>query len=1213
MAVRPRRRWIPPVLAASLVLLLARCGEGPVDPNERVASISVSPDSAVLSEVGSSETFSATARDESGGRVTGVTFEWTSSDPTVATVTPGGTATSESEGRTTITASAGGVSGSATLRVDEPAEPSGTPPQDSRVVKGQVVVPEGSQVSPRGLTVASFASQDTTDESGDYAVYVQDAQAPSFIAAFSEDGDPVMITAAFPDEGNVAGQGDRAWSELLASEVRTDARATAEALVLASPVFGGASADDYQRARRQLRDSPRFEDFVSRVESYLRTPSEVEQGLFGDDVYPPLARSAEEVARSVLGGGSSARAELAQDIGPTGDDPSFDQNGDDELVVTNPDLVVRGANFTDAVSGSEQGFIVPRASVDWVFDVPPLQITDAREALGRVDGIHNVWMSTGLNLDDPVDAENWKPAVTNLAILSTQILELWGPDIPGLEDLPDCIVEQVSSTGTSSFRNIVSQLAAVRDNGGLSGVAVNTVVSAAVGHVQACVPAIVGTKLEDAYAQIFKSVWNSAMKVVSAGKTVQFVNDWFVEDGVTGSPLPGGLGGTYTERYALRSGSGLRVSRGGAFYLDWSPEKGGEFVLDGAGTSVPGPPVRRYGLKKGAHEWTLRGDFQTESGSFEVQRAKWHPVTVDLVTAVDLAVSPKSASLALNQTQQFTATGLDEDGNEVDLSEDPTWRSTEPSVAEVNDSGVAAAKAPGTTEIVAEVDGVGSDRATLEVIDAEATPSASGGDGDFSPEDDDSGDMELCVAVYGPDGEKIQGLTAADYSIPDVSVDGGTLRFTARSVSTPSCPNRGPLSAALVVDQSGSMADSDSENARLTAVKQFTREMDSGGEAALFSFSTTVRRETGFRPPPTGLDAAVNSLGAPDGRTAMYDAGIEACRFVAENGVNSNKAVMLLSDGMDNESTSSLSELVSRCNSLGVRVYTAGFADSPPQNLATIAARASGRAIFSETVDIILSAIRALPATMRGDICPDCVDFDVLADGYDLTQGGSASGTVTADVSAAVSADAQLVVFRNSTVDAVNTVSAPWQAEWSSTSGGNGDAKTIDFEDLSPGRYGATLDLDGVTIRSRAEDVGVTDGSADWHSQMVCSVTSADTCDGVIEFDFDGPVDDLTFDMEGDDEQGRIAVVEIYRDGSLVETREPTGDGEQEPAEDVDLSDIEDIDRVVITPDDPAGIAYDNLSFRLPASSKGALKEADGTTPRPRSDEVPRVTGSGGP
>ena len=76
------------------------------------------------------------------------------------------------------------------------------------------------------------------------------------------------------------------------------------------------------------------------------------------------------------------------------------------------------------------------------------------------------------------------------------------------------------------------------------------------------------------------------------------------------------------------------------------------------------------------------------------------PVVVATVT-----VTPGTASLAVGGTQSFAATARSAAGVEVG-GKTVTWNSATPSVATVNSAGTVTAVAPGTTSIVASIDGV---------------------------------------------------------------------------------------------------------------------------------------------------------------------------------------------------------------------------------------------------------------------------------------------------------------------------------------------------------------------------------------------------------------------------------------------------------------------------------------------------------------------------
>lgn len=87
-----------------------------VDPVP-VGSVTVDPPTQTIID-GNSAAFTATVKDAQGNTLTGRVVDWSSSDPSVATIDNAGSATSTGPGTTTITATSEGKSGTATLQVD---------------------------------------------------------------------------------------------------------------------------------------------------------------------------------------------------------------------------------------------------------------------------------------------------------------------------------------------------------------------------------------------------------------------------------------------------------------------------------------------------------------------------------------------------------------------------------------------------------------------------------------------------------------------------------------------------------------------------------------------------------------------------------------------------------------------------------------------------------------------------------------------------------------------------------------------------------------------------------------------------------------------------------------------------------------------------------------------------------------------------------------
>lgn len=109
-----RRQHLPTLLLA--LLTLVACGGGePTEPS--IVAVVVEPRVALLVGAGDTERFVATVRDASGARVTGAALTWRSSNPAVASVDGFGMARALTSGSVSVTATAGGATGTATLEV----------------------------------------------------------------------------------------------------------------------------------------------------------------------------------------------------------------------------------------------------------------------------------------------------------------------------------------------------------------------------------------------------------------------------------------------------------------------------------------------------------------------------------------------------------------------------------------------------------------------------------------------------------------------------------------------------------------------------------------------------------------------------------------------------------------------------------------------------------------------------------------------------------------------------------------------------------------------------------------------------------------------------------------------------------------------------------------------------------------------------------------
>ncbi len=95
-----------------------------------------------------------------------------------------------------------------------------------------------------------------------------------------------------------------------------------------------------------------------------------------------------------------------------------------------------------------------------------------------------------------------------------------------------------------------------------------------------------------------------------------------------------------------------------------------------------------------------------------------------------IILTPASATVIVGQTQQLSATGIDQYGNTMDA--EINYTSNDTNIATVNDNGLVAAIVTGTTAIIASSEDV-SDASTITVISAAvSTPAQSSGGGGSS-------------------------------------------------------------------------------------------------------------------------------------------------------------------------------------------------------------------------------------------------------------------------------------------------------------------------------------------------------------------------------------------------------------------------------------------------------------------------------------------------
>jgi len=161
-----------------------------------------------------------------------------------------------------------------------------------------------------------------------------------------------------------------------------------------------------------------------------------------------------------------------------------------------------------------------------------------------------------------------------------------------------------------------------------------------------------------------------------------------------------------------------------------------------------------------------------------------------------------------------------------------------------------------------------------------------------------------------------------------------------------------PLSVGLAFDTSGSMGD----KLRISrqAALQFLKTVNPQDEALLVEFNDRAALVSGFTSQIEEIQSKLISL-QPHGLTAMLDAAEMALREM-KKAKNPRKAILIVSDGGDNNSRYSASEIQSLVREADVQIYAMGVFEAPifsgltkeeisgPRLLSELAEQTGGRA-----------------------------------------------------------------------------------------------------------------------------------------------------------------------------------------------------------------------------------------------------------------------------
>src|SRR6202142_4332049 len=140
----------------------------------------------------------------------------------------------------------------------------------------------------------------------------------------------------------------------------------------------------------------------------------------------------------------------------------------------------------------------------------------------------------------------------------------------------------------------------------------------------------------------------------------------------------------------------------------------------------------------------------------------------------------------------------------------------------------------------------------------------------------------------------------------------------------------GPLTTMLIIDISGSMNVGGKIDSAKAAAKAYVDQMRAGDQAGLIAFDTHVNYVQKLTQDHTALTSAIDNL-KTGSDTAMYDALLSG--EDALNDVSGRKAIIVLTDGLDNRSTHKANDVITGIGQSGLSISTIGLGDPSTKSL----------------------------------------------------------------------------------------------------------------------------------------------------------------------------------------------------------------------------------------------------------------------------------------
>ena len=220
------------------------------------------------------------------------------------------------------------------------------------------------------------------------------------------------------------------------------------------------------------------------------------------------------------------------------------------------------------------------------------------------------------------------------------------------------------------------------------------------------------------------------------------------------------------------------------------------------------------------------------------------------------------------------------------------------------------------------------------------------------------------VSVTDASNRFVLGLQKENFAISEDGVKQKIAQFSGEDA---------PLSAGLLVDTSGSMGMKLGRSR--DAVAEFLKTMNPGDEAFLVTFSDKAELQVPFTNDVGEIETRLASVES-EGLTALLD-GVQVGLQAMKKAKNSRKALVIVSDGGDNNSQYTPQQIEDLVREADVQIYAMGVFEpsflpalsaaelSGPKLLSEITEQTGGRAFPARTNSALPSIARRIAIELR--------------------------------------------------------------------------------------------------------------------------------------------------------------------------------------------------------------------------------------------------------